>query len=410
MTFTAPADAFADLRPGTRVVAGNACGTPLTLLRALAARAEQVGQITLSAGLLLGDISLEPVLRSGRLALRSWHLHGDLRRLYREGLVDYLPLRLLDLADVVLRDIDVALIRVSPPDADGWCSVGPSATFARAAVERAALVIAEVSADVPRTCGDSSVHISAVDRFVQAEGAMAYYRPGAGDEVSLAVARNVMTLIPHEATVQLGIGTVPEALAAVLAEHADELSLGLLGLVTESMLPLVEAVCAGGRGPVQAIELMGGAALMSWADRNPMIEMRSSRELHNPLVLSAVPKLVSINSAVAVDLFGQVIAESVRGSVAAGVGGSADFSEGAHLSSEGLRITALKSTTRKGDSTIVVRHHVDDTVTAPHHSVDAVVTEHGVAALRGRTRRERQAALIAIAAPSHRDFLAGRPA
>jgi acyl-CoA hydrolase len=332
-------------------------------------------------------------------------VHGPLRRLYREGLVDYLPIRLLDLAETILPAADVALIRVGPPDDDGFCDLGPSTTFAEAAVDAASLVIAEVSDDVPRTLGSSRVHMTRIDRFVRAETPMATYPTSPPDPTSAAVARNVIGLLPYGATVQLGIGSVPETLAADLARAADAAALGLLGLVTESMIPFAEAVAAAGRGPVRSIELMGGGALMAWADRNPIIEMCSSQQIHHPVALSRVNRLVSVNSAVAVDLRGQVVAESVGGAVIAGVGGSVDFSEGAHLSPGGLRIAALKSTTRAGTSTIVSAHDPRDTVTAPHHSVDAVVTEHGVAWLRGRTRRERAAALVAVAAPEHRDAL-----
>lgn len=409
MMWTRLEDAFGDLPSAARVVAGTACGTPLTLLRGLAEHALRE-TVVLSAGLLLGEVPLEPALRSGNLRLRSWHVHGGLRRLFREGLVDYLPVRLLDLPEAVLADADVALVRVGPPDADGWCSLGPSTSFAAEAVERARLVIAEVSPDVPRTHGASAVRLDDIDRLVEADVPMAEYVPGPADETSLAVARNVVDLLPRGATVQLGIGTVPECLAGELAGRADELALGLLGMVSEAMVPLATAVAAGGRGPVQAVELLGGSTLMAWADGNASIEMRSSRRLHNPLVLARVPKLVSVNSAVVVDLFGQSVAESVGGSVIAGVGGSADFAEGAHLSEGGFRVIALKSTTRSGASTIVATHDPADTVTACHHSVDVVVTEHGAAWLRGRTRSQRREALISVAAPEHRPVLAERSA
>lgn len=403
--WTSREDAFDGVPAGARVVANNCCGTPLTLLSALADHAERVGGIELTAGLLLGDPPLEPAVRSGALRLRSWHVHGGLRKLFREGLVDYVPTRLLDVPEVMLTGADVALVRVSPPDADGYCSLGPSTTFAQAAIDRARLVIAEVAEDVPRTCGDSRVHESRIDRFVRSEQPMPEYAASPADDVSRAVARHVLEILPDGATLQLGIGSITEALAADLAGEARSRSFGLVGLVTETMIPLVEAIAAAGRGPVRAVELMGGRALMAWADGNPAVQMRSSQHVHHPVELAALPTVVSVNSAVAVDLRGQVVAETVRGSVIAGVGGSADFSEGAHLSPGGLRIIAIRSTTRDGSSTIVRTHHPADTITAPHHSVDAVVTEHGVAWLRGRSRREREAALVAVAAPEHRAAL-----
>jgi len=399
-------EAFRDVPAGARVVAGAGCGTPLTLLAELAEHAERAGGATLTAGILLGDPPLERAVRSGALRVRSWHVHGALRRLRREGLVDYLPMRLLDVSRFVLPEADVALVRVGPPDAAGFCSLGASTGFTADAVEQAGLVIAEVAPDVPRTRGAAAVHVSQIDRFVRSETPMPQHPPVTPDELSRAVARNVVDLIPHGATLQLGLGAVSEGLAVELAPLAAERSLGLLGLVTTPMIPLAEAVIAAGRGPVRAVELMGDERLMTWADNNPGLEMGSSQQLHHPAVLAAEPALVSVNSAVAVDLRGQVVAESVRGTEIAGVGGSADFSEGAHLSPGGLRIIALRSTTRSGASTIVAAHDPADAVTAPHHSVDAVVTEHGCAWLRGRTAAQRRSALLEVAAPEHRDQLA----
>ncbi|MCR2783414.1 MULTISPECIES: acetyl-CoA hydrolase/transferase C-terminal domain-containing protein [unclassified Microbacterium] len=397
-------DAFAGLTSGTRFVAGNATGTPNTLLAGLARRALQVRGLILRSGLLLGDLGLEPAVRAGALTVRSWHVHGAMRRLQREGLVDYTPLRLLDIPQRVLAASDVALLRVGPPDADGWCSLGPSASYARRAAETVPMVIAEVTDDMPRTYGDSRLHISRIDRFVRSETALPTQDPGDLDVAGRALAGQVLALLPAGATVQLGIGKVPDAIAAALGEEDGDAPPGLIGLVTDAMLPLIERIARAG-GRVKALEVIGSDALMRWLHENPVVQMADSQELHNPLYLARVPNLVSVNSAIAVDIRGQVASESVAGAVIAGVGGSADFAEGAHLSPGGLRIIALGSTTRSGASTIVAAHRSEDTVTAAHHSVDLVVTEHGVADLRGATVRERRDALTAIAAPEHREAL-----
>ncbi|NYE18801.1 acetyl-CoA hydrolase/transferase family protein [Microbacterium immunditiarum] len=403
-------DAFDGIHAGATVIANNCCGTPLTLLGALAEHAERAAPIELRAGLLLGDPPLEHAIRAGALRVRSWHIHGPLRRLAREGLVDYIPVRLSAVPGAVIAGVDVALLRVGPPDADGFCSLGPSTTFAQAAIDAAGLVIAEVADDVPRTNGDSRVHVSQLDRLVRSEHAMPVHPSADPDAVSRAVARHVLSVIPARATVQLGIGAVPEALAEDLVPRVAELSLGLIGLISEPMVPLVEAIAATGRGPVQAVELMGGPSLMAWADGNGAIEMRSSAQVHDPVALSALTALVSVNGAVAVDLRGQVVSESVKGAVIAGVGGGPDFAEGAYLSERGLRVIALRSTAKDGSSCIVARHDPRDAIAAPHHAVDVVVTEHGVAHLRGRTVRERAEALRAIAAPEHREQLAAASA
>lgn len=408
MEFVERDEAFRAVMAGARVVANNCCGTPRTLLAALADHAVLHGPIVLHAGLMLGDPALEGAIRSGALTLRSWHVHGAFRRLARQRQIDYTPIRLSSLARTVLPGIDVALVRVSPPDADGNCSLGPSTTFAQAAIDAAALVIAEVGNDVPRTVGDSIVHESRIGRFVRSEVPMAHYRAGASDDVSRAVADHVTRILPRDATLQLGIGAVPEALALSLAPRAADLAVGLIGLLTEPMMPLVDAIAAAGGDPVQCLEIMGGPSLMEWADENPAIEMRDSAAIHNPVALSAIPRLVSVNGAMAVDLRGQVVSESVGGAVISGVGGSVDFAEGAFLSDGGLRVIAMRAT-RNGESSIVTEHDGFDTVTLPHHAIDAVVTEFGVAMLRGRTRRERAAALATVAAPEFRDALLADP-
>ncbi|MCR2793462.1 hypothetical protein NQ156_10355 [Microbacterium sp. zg.Y625] len=400
--------AFADLPSGTRFVAGNASGTPHTLLAALAAHALRVGGLTLRCGLLLGDVNLETAVRAGCLTVRSWHVPATMRRLYREGLVEYTPVRLLDIPERVLAVSDVALVRVGPPDADGWCSLGPSTSYARQATESVPLVIAEVTEHMPRTHGDSLVHVSRIDRFVRSATPLPTQAPDRPDATGRALAALVVPLLPPGATVQLGIGKVPDAIAAALAEDDATDPPGLLGLVTDAMRPLIDRIARAG-GRVRALELIGSDALLRWAHDNPVLQMADSQELHNPLHLARVPNLISINSAIAVDVRGQVVAESVAGAVIAGVGGSADFAEGAHLSPGGMRIIALSSTTRTGASTIVAHHGREDVVTAAHHSVDVVATEHGLADLRGASVRERRDALIAIATPEHREALRASP-
>lgn len=400
--------ALARVAPGSQVLANYCCGTPLTLLDGLARRSLDADGIVLTAGLLFGELNIEDAVRARRLGIRSWHINGPLRSLAREGLVDYLPIRLSDFASIVLPEIDVVLVRVTSPDAAGWCSLGPSASFAPVAVASGALVIAEVDDGMPRTSGDTRVRAEEIDVFVRSEHPMPEYRMASTDDVSLAIADRVFALVPDGATLQLGIGAVTEALAPLLSRGVVASGWGLLGLVTESMIPLVDAITAAGRGPVPTIELMGGPQLMRWADGNPAIKMQGSSTLHDPSHLAGIPTLTSIHSAIAVDLMGQVVAESVAGNVIAGVGGSADFSEGAHLSPGGLRVIAMPSRTSRGESRIVINHDTRDAITAPHHSVDVVVTEHGAAWLRGRTRRERATALCAVAAPEHRAALMTR--
>jgi 4-hydroxybutyrate CoA-transferase len=402
--------AIAEAAPDAVVLPGNACGTPIGLLgEVVRASADTPGR-RLVAGLLVDPPALGPALRRGDLSLSSWHIAGEQRRLVREGLVDYLPGRLMDLPVTVMPSVDVALIRTTLPDRHGYVNAGPSVTYLDSIVESSARIIAEVSDLVPASFGMSRVPIDRLAALVETESPQPSYAPAPTDVVSEAIAARILEVLPHGATVQLGIGAVPEALARTLTDHVTELDLGLVGLVSEAMVDLVEAIVRRRRAPVEAVELMGTADFMEWARLNPAVEMRTSRHVHHPLALARTPRVVSVNSAVCVDLRGQVVAESVRGNVIAGIGGSNDFAEGAHLSPGGLRIIALRSTTKTDGSTIVVEHDPADTISLAYHSVDVVVTEHGVAWLRGRTVAERREALVSVAAPHHRADLAGTSA
>ncbi|WP_207082292.1 acetyl-CoA hydrolase/transferase C-terminal domain-containing protein [Nocardioides sp. S5] len=365
--------------------------------------------VTLSAGLLLGDLPFESAVRAGALRFRTWHIPGSGRLLAGDGLIDYLPLRASDVI-ACIRPGDVALVRCTPPDRHGRCSLGPSASYGSHLVHTAGLVVAEVDPDLPWTHGDTVIPASRVDRFVaSAQPTLEYSRERSDDPRLKTIAARVCEVVPTGATVQLGIGAVSEAVSQQLAPLAEEKQLGLLGLITDATWPLVEAVCRSGRGPVLAIEIMGSSALMAAVHRHPGIEMLSSQRGHDPVTIGRLPKLISINSALAVSLTGHVYADTVGGRLIAGVGGSVDFFEGAHMSAGGLRVIALTSTDRRGNSTILDDATVDGGVTIPHHSVDMVVTEHGVAPLTGRSLRERRQALIGVAAPEHRERLSASP-
>jgi acyl-CoA hydrolase len=395
--------AFRGVEPGSRILAASYCGTPQTLLGELGRYAARTENLELASGLMLGSFPFAQAVRNGDLKYRTWHPAGVGRDLVTSGDAEYVPLRASDVRAAITGTTDVLLLRVSPPGRDGFCSTGPTATLTRAAVETSKLVIAEVDPDLPRTTGDSRLHLSEIGRLVTAEDPIAYYPgPSRADERALAIARHVAELIPDGATVQLGIGAITETVGELLGSGHGPSGLRVLGMLTEQMIPLAESSA----GTVRAVEVMGGPAIMEWASRNTRIEMTSSDRVHDPRYLSQTEKFVSVNSAASIDLTGQVVSESVGGRVVSGVGGSADFFEGAHLSPGGLRILALASTTRRGLPTIVPEHPAGVQVTIPRHSVDVVVTEHGVAWLRGRTLPERREALLAIAGDSAGDTAA----
>ena len=412
MSPTSVAEALEHVAPGARVLATPGCATPETLLAGLGVRAAAAPGITLAAGLLLGSFPFRAAVEAGLLRFRTWHVTGPGRDLVRAGHADYVPVRAFDVPRLVAATTDVLLLRVTPPDGRGYCSFGPSATYTRVALDAARLVIAEVDESLPRTWGDTAVHVSELDHLVEADTPTCTFTRGEdGGEATAAIASSVVDLLPQHPTVQLGIGAVPEAIAAALG-RADLGRLRLVGFASDFVVDLFEAGALDPAGvfpeaAVRTVEAMGSRRMLDFIDANPAVALIPSTTCHDPRWLGGLPRLVSINTAVEIDLSGQVAAETARGAVVAGVGGSFDFVEGAHFSSDGLRVIALQATTADGrTSKIVPRLAAGTPVNIPRHSVDVVVTEHGVARLAGRSERERAEALVAVAAPAFRDALA----
>jgi 4-hydroxybutyrate CoA-transferase len=398
--------ALGQVPPGSRVLATPSCATPTTLLSALGVASAAIPKLSLMGGLMLGEQSFLDSVEAGTLAYRTWHVAPEQRKLVRRGLVDYIPMRAIDIPMWLPGCFEVLLVRVSPPDERGWCSLGPSASWTRVALDAATMVIAEVDPDFPVTFGDTGVHVDEIDHLVDSATATPQYRSAATTQISDAIARHVLGLLPIDPCVQLGIGAVPETVAASLGE-ADLGQIRIVGMGCDAMVDLIDRSPTGRRPVLQSVELMGTEVLMSAAHRNPRIEMIPSTQCHDPRWLASLDRLVSVNSAVEIDLGGQVASETIGGNVIAGIGGSFDFFEGAHLAAGGRRVVALQSTTPDGSISKIVPSLATGTpVTLPRHTVDFVVTEHGIARLAGRSLRERAEALIQVAAPAFRDELA----
>jgi 4-hydroxybutyrate CoA-transferase len=395
--------------PGAAMVAAPGCGTPETLLQAVGSTADLLGSPRLYSGLQLGDYPFLEAATSGHLSYRTWHPYGPARAALVPGRVDYVPARASGIPDLLdVWETSVALVRVSPPDRNGWCSLGPSASYVCHAIARASVVLAEVDPATPRTCGDSAVHVSRITALVDATTPPCYFPAAARDEVSDRVAAHVLELLPHSATLQLGIGAVPEALTAYLAD-SDLRDLRFVGMGNDAMVGLVDRGVLAAHDPdrpaISAAELMGTRLLMDFADHNPAVLLRDSRHSHAPRVLAQIPRLVAVNSAIEVDLFGQVSSELVGSRQVSGIGGSIDFVEAGFGSPGGLSVVALTATSRDGRNSRIVRRLGSDLVSLSRHTPDVVVTEYGVAWLRGRTVHERAEALASIAHPDHRDAL-----
>lgn len=408
-----PSAAVRRIPPGAAIVASPGCGTPETLLTHLAGAADLLGVPTLYSGLQLGAYPFLDAAAQGHLRYRTWHPYGPARAALGHG-VDYVPARASAVPGLLDQwETSVALVRVSPPDRNGWCSLGPSASYVCHAVARAALVLAEVDPHTPRTTGDSMLHVSQLDVLVDAETPPCEFPAAARDEVSDRVAAHVLDLLPLEPTLQLGIGAVPEAITAFLGESGTG-PVRVVGMANDAMVDLfarglLRWTDVGDSPAIRAAELMGTRTLMEFADGNPAIVLRDSRVAHAPRVLARIPRLVAVNSAIEVDLAGQIGSELVRDRQVSGIGGSADFVEAGFGSDGGLSIVALPSTTPDGRHSRIVPRLGAGVVSLARHTPDAVVTEHGVAWLRGRTETERAEALTAVAHPDHRAGLLTRP-
>lgn len=393
-----------------RVVAGPGCGGPISLLRELGRQAlEHDTAPHLRSGLQL-EYPFGEAVRAGKMRYDTWHVMGPARAWVEEGTADYLPLRASEVpSHLESWAPDAALVRVTPPDRHGFCSLGPSASYTMPAARQARMVIGEIDEKLPRTFGENTIHMSAFAALVESSDPTPQYRGARLDDVSVAITESLLTALPPQPTLQLGIGAVPEALVEALAANADG-EFRFAGMACDAMVPLFEKgiIPRDALLPhpgVKAAELMGSSLLMEYADLHPGIGVYPSSASHHPVPLGEIERFVSINSALEVDLWGQVNAESVNGRQLAGVGGSSDFFEAAYNSPGGRRIIALPATTSSGTSRIVPRLPAGSATTVTRQMADMIVTEHGVADLRGRTLRERAELLIQIAAPDSRDQL-----
>lgn len=398
--------AIARLDSGMRLFIPPGCGEPQAAVKALCARAERFQGLTLVSGLLLTDYAFLDPRYQANFRYLTTHVMPGSRRAVAEGRAQFVPLRLFDGPRVFGRGgplrVHAALVQVAPPDARGRFSVGPSTSNTLPLVRQADLVIAQLNPRCPRTQGEAFLTLGDIDCLVEHEEALVEYRSPAIGAVEKAIAAHIAPLIPPGATLQVGIGNVPEAMLEGLPTG---LGLSLSGLGVDAMVGLVERGIV--TGPWRAIELMGTRRLFDFVHDNPRVEMQDSLTGHNPIALGAIPKFVAVNSAVEVDLTGQVNAESLGGEQISGLGGQFDFVEAAYWSEGGFSVFAFPSTSGPDDrfSRIVKQLQPGAAVSTPRYFTRYVVTEYGVADLWGKSLAERAAALTAIAHPKFRNQL-----
>jgi 4-hydroxybutyrate CoA-transferase len=350
---------------------------------------------------------------AGHVRHRALFIADNTRQAVNDGRADFVPVFLSDIPNLFRSGalpLDVALIHVSVPDDHGYCSLGTSVDAAKAAIESSRLVIAQVNPRMPRTLGDSFVHLNELDLLVEADEALPASEPEPIGEVDQQIGVHVANLIEDGATLQLGIGGIPNAVLAALhgkrdlGVHTEMFSDGLLDLVTSGVV--------NGRaktlhpGKIITTFLMGSQRLYDWVDDNPMVEMHPVDYTNDTAVIRRNARMTAINSAIQVDLTGQVCADSIGVSPYSGFGGQVDFIRGAARSKGGKPIIALPSTAKNGTvSRIVPVLDPGAGVVTSRADVHYVVTEFGVAYLHGKTLRQRAESLIAIAHPQFRDEL-----
>jgi len=400
------ADAVARLRPGMKVLLPPGCGEPAALVGEICRQASRLTDLTLLGGIHLGDY---PWARPEHAALRyvTWHMAPRLEEARRRGRVEFVPIRYYDLTrEFVAGGVwapDCVLVHCAPPDARGYLSLGVSVGVALPAARRAPLVIAQVNPAMPRTLGNAFLHRSQVDAWVEVDEPLMSYPPTPLGEIERAIGRHVAGLVPDGATVQVGVGSIPQAVLEALVDHRE---LALHSLLVDSSVTLVErgvvtnACKRVHRGRMDIAEAMGTRRLFAFLHEHPLVNMESSAFVHDPETVARLDRFVAINSALEVDLTGQVTAESLGPRQVAGIGGQFDFVVGAGRSRDGATVIALPSTGREGAvSRIVARLSAGAAVTSPRFLAEWVVTEHGAAELRGKGERGRAEALLAVAHP-----------
>ncbi|TNE88100.1 MAG: acetyl-CoA hydrolase/transferase family protein [Deltaproteobacteria bacterium] len=400
-------DAVARIPDGGFVyIAGNAA-TPKALVRALGERRDLTEGIGLGHVLLLDELgTLDP---NDHLRHRAWFVGPGDRAAVNDGRADYVPVHLHQIPDVIAKGPppDAALISASPPDAHGWMSLGVEVLASRAAIRHAKQVIVQVNEAMPRVHGDAFIHVDDVDLIVNHTEALPEVAPSAPTETECAIAGHITPLISDGATLQLGIGGIPNAVLALLQGRHE------LGLHTEMVMDgLIQAIDAGvitGRRktlhPGKAIVTfaMGTRALYDFIDDNPLIEAHPVEHVNHPKIIAKNDKMVAINSALCCDLTGQVVSDSIGRRVYSGFGGQVDFLRGAAWSEGGVPIVAFPSTAKGGSvSRIVPVLAPGAGVVTSRADVHWVVTEYGAVNLFGRSIRERARLLTSIAHPDHR--------
>lgn len=412
-------DAVKRIKSGDNIVVQPGCAVPLELVRAMVRRKNELENITLYHILIVGELPyVEPGMEN-HFKHKAFFIGANTRRAVQEGRAEFIPIFLSELPLLFKRNIipvNVALLNLSPPDEHGFCSYGVDVGTIKSAAERAKIIIAQVNTEMPRSLGDSFIHINKIHHIVEHNEPiqeLPQVDPNASKELLMTydtIGRRVADLIEDGSTLQMGIGAIPDS---VMRYVRDRKNLGIhTEMFSDGIIPLVEEGIINGEekslhpGKIIAGFVLGTRKIFDFIDNNPVIEFHPQEYVNDPFIIAKNKKMVAINSAIEIDLTGQVCADSIGTKIFSGIGGQIDFIRGAAHSEGGKPIIALPSTTKDGQvSRIVPQLRPGAGVVTSRGDVHFIVTEHGVAHLFGKSLKERARELIKIAHPNFRDEL-----
>jgi 4-hydroxybutyrate CoA-transferase len=412
---TTAEEAMRAVKSGDRVFLTGNCSIPQLLLAALVDRAHELENVEITHALTMGSADYVSEEMEGHLRVNTLFIGANVRKAVQEGRADFTPVLLSEftlLFKAGFLPLDIALVHLSPPDEHGFCSFGVESGLTKTPAESSRIIIAEVNQQMPRALGDTFIHVSKIDYIVPVDYPLMEMpmSEGGPSEVAKKIASLIAELIPDGATMQMGIGAIPDAVLSFLYDrkdlgvHTELFSDGVIDLVNAGVI--TNARKALHPGKITAGFVIGTRRLYEFIHDNPIVELHRTEYVNDPFVIAQNDRQVAINSAIEVDLTGQVCADSIGPKLYSGVGGQLDFIYGASRSKDGVPVIALPATAKGGElGRIVPMLKQGAGVVTTRNHVRYVVTEYGVADLYGKTIRQRAQALINVAAPQFRDEL-----
>jgi acyl-CoA hydrolase len=410
--YVTAAEAVKVVKSNDRVYIQAAAAAPTILTNALTERASEVRNVEVCHLHTEGEAAYANPELASSFHVNSFFIGANVRHTLSAGNGSYTPVFLSELPHLFRKKVlslDVAFIHVSPPDKHGYCSLGVSVEATVAAIENAKTVVAQVNPQMPRTFGDGIIHVSEIDYLVEVDTPIYGHEMNSFTKEEEKIGEYVASLIEDRSTLQMGIGSIPNAALSKLKNHKD------LGLHTEmfsdGVIDLIESNVINCnykgtlRGRVLATFLIGSKRLYDFVNDNPFIEMKESSMVNDTARIRKNPKMIAINSAIEVDLTGQVCADSIGAKMYSGVGGQMDFIRGASLSDGGKAIIALPSITKRGESRIVPYLKQGAGVVSTRSHVQYIITENGIANLYGKTLKQRVVEMVKIAHPTHQESI-----